>query len=86
MAFDSLTALGLVAACCTTFAFVPQVRKAWRTRSTADISLGMFLLMTFGIVLWLIYGAIKVDVPLILANLVTLMLSGTILYLKLRHG
>jgi MtN3 and saliva related transmembrane protein len=78
--------LGLVAACCTTFAFVPQVAKAWRTRSTADISLSMFSMMTFGIVLWLIYGLIQTDIPLIAANLVTLLLSGTMLYLKLRHG
>jgi MtN3 and saliva related transmembrane protein len=86
MDLEALTILGLVAACCTTFAFVPQVAKAWRTRSTADISLGMFGLMTFGIVLWLVYGAFKSDVPLVLANLVTLGLSSTILYLKLRHG
>jgi MtN3 and saliva related transmembrane protein len=86
MDLEALTILGLVAACCTTFAFVPQVAKAWRTRSTADISLGMFGLMTFGIVLWLVYGAFKSDVPLVLAKLVTLGLSSTILYLKLRHG
>ncbi len=86
MNLEAVTVLGLVAAFCTTFAFVPQVAKAWRTRSTADISLGMFGLMTFGIVLWLVYGAIKSDVPLVLANLVTLGLSATILYLKLRHG
>jgi len=84
---ETLTVLlGLVAACCTTFAFVPQVAKAWRTRSTADISLIMFSMMTFGIVLWLIYGFIRGDIPLIAANLITLLLSSTILYLKLRHG
>ncbi len=83
---DGLNILGLIAAACTTLAFVPQATKAWRTRSTKDISLGMFLLMIGGIVLWLIYGALRVDIPLVVANAATLGLAGTILYLKLRHG
>lgn len=80
------TILGLAAAFCTTVAFVPQVIKAWRTRSTHDISLGMFLLMVTGIVLWLIYGAVRLDIPLIVANGATLALAGAVLLLKLRYG
>jgi MtN3 and saliva related transmembrane protein len=83
---SALTLLGLAAACCTTLAFVPQVVKAWRSRSTADISLGMFSIMCVGIVLWLVYGGIRGDLPLVIANLVTLVLAGLILLLKLRHG
>lgn len=79
-------ALGLAAAFCTTLAYAPQALKAWRSRSTADISLSMFLLMVTGIVLWLVYGLLIADVPLIVANGVTLCLAGTILVLKLRHG
>lgn len=81
-----LTFLGLAAAFCTTAAFVPQVVKTWKTRSTADISLGMFLVLVVGIALWLVYGVLIGDVPLIAANLVTLVLAGTILAFKLRHG
>ena len=81
-----LTYVGLTAAFCTTAAFVPQVVKTWRTRSTHDISLGMFLLMTLGIFLWLVYGAFIGDLPLVAANLVTLGLATTILVLKLRYG
>jgi len=80
------TILGLSAAFCTTISFVPQVVKAWRSRSTRDISLGMFLLMVTGIVLWLIYGMIRIDIPLIAANATTLALAGTILLLKVRFG
>ena len=83
---SALTLLGLAAACCTTLAFVPQVMKAWRSRSTADISLGMFLIMCVGIALWLVYGGIRGDLPLVIANSVTLVLAGLILLLKLRHG
>ncbi|HWK98143.1 MAG TPA: SemiSWEET transporter [Pseudolabrys sp.] len=82
----AITALGLAAAFCTTTAYAPQALKAWRSRSTADISLSMFLLMVTGIVLWLAYGVLIGDVPLIVANGVTLCLAGTILALKLRHG
>ncbi len=81
-----ITALGLAAAFCTTTAFAPQALKAWRSRSTADISLSMFLLMVAGIVLWLAYGVLIGDIPLIAANAVTLCLAGSILALKLRHG
>lgn len=82
----SLTFVGLAAAFCTSAAFVPQVVKTWRTRSTHDISLGMFSLMTLGIVLWLVYGAFIGDLPLIVANLVTFVLAATILVFKLRYG
>lgn len=78
--------LGLVAACRTTLAFVPQVIKTLRTRSTGDLSLGMFSVMVTGIVLWLLYALISSDLPLAVANGVTLVLAGTILVLKLRHG
>jgi MtN3 and saliva related transmembrane protein len=81
-----VTLIGLVAAFCTTIAFLPQVIQTWRTRSTKDISLAMFLVFTSGIFLWLVYGLIIRDVPLITANGITFVLSGTILYFKLRHG
>jgi MtN3 and saliva related transmembrane protein len=78
--------VGLVAALLTTVAFLPQVIHTIRTRSTHDISLRMYSLYTVGIFLWLIYGLLLHDMPLIAANAVTLVLSGTILGLKLRHG
>ena len=82
----SVTVLGLLAAFCTTAAYLPQVLKTWRTRSTTDISLGMFLLMVSGLVLWLAYGIILADLPLIASNTVTLLFAGMILYFKVRHG
>ena len=73
----------LLAAFCTTIAFVPQVVKTWRARSAADISLWMFAVMIAGVVLWLIYGWLVRDIPLIVANVVTLLLTSTILYFKI---
>ena len=82
---DIVTVIGLVAGTLTTAAFLPQVVKTWRTRSTKDISLGMFLTLCSGITLWLIYGIATQDFPLILANGVTICLAGTILVFKLRY-
>ena len=63
-----VTAIGMLAAILTTVAFVPQVIKTWRTRSTADISLGMFAILVAGVAAWLIYGLLIRDAPLVLAN------------------
>jgi MtN3 and saliva related transmembrane protein len=81
-----VTLLGLLAATLTTIAFVPQVVKTWRTRSTHDISLGMFAILVAGMTAWLVYGAMIGDLPLVLANAVTLGLAGTILIFKIRNG
>ncbi len=77
--------IGFFAAFCTTFAFLPQALKVWKTKSTKDISLYMFLIFTLGVLSWLIYGFIKLDLPLILANAITLILSMFILIFKLKY-
>jgi MtN3 and saliva related transmembrane protein len=77
---------GYAAALCTTSAYVPQVLRVWRTRSTKDISLKMFLVLVTGLSLWLVYGFWRGEVPLIIANGITLVLASTILYFKIRHG
>ncbi len=82
---DTTTAIGLAAAAMTTAAFLPQTIKTWKTRRTRDISLGMFIVLCAGIVLWLVYGYLKSDLPLIIGNAVTLVLAGTILVFKIRY-
>ena len=69
---SGVTALGLVASACTMAAFVPQVVKTWRTRSSADLSLGMYVLLASGAALWLAYGWLIRDLPVIGTNAVTL--------------
>ena len=83
---DANTLLGIVAGSLTTLAFIPQVVRTWRTRSTHDISLAMFLLFSTGLVLWLIYGALIGSWPIIIANTVTLVLALIIIVFKIRHG
>ncbi len=77
--------LGMIAGTLTTIAFVPQVVKTWRSKSTHDISYGMFILFSVGLLLWLIYGMMIDSLPIILSNIVTLILALVILGLKLRY-
>lgn len=83
---DPVTAVGSLAGLFTTLAFVPQFTKAWRSKSTKDISLGMFVIFTTGVVLWLIYGLMIQSTPVIVANMVTLLLAVGILLCKIRYG
>lgn len=77
--------LGFLAGCLTTAAFVPQVIKTWKTKSTQDLSLGMWSAFTFGVLCWLVYGFLLGAPPIIFTNFVTLFLAGTILFLKLKY-
>ena len=78
--------LGFAAATFTTSAFLPQAFKVWRSRSTGDISLGMYLILTTGIALWLTYGVLLEAWPIIIANGLTLLLAGSILLMKWHFG
>jgi MtN3 and saliva related transmembrane protein len=81
---NTVSVLGLVAGAFTTIAFLPQVLKTWRSRSAKDLSLGMFTIFTLGVAMWLAYGFMINDLPVILANVVTLILASTLLFFKLR--
>jgi MtN3 and saliva related transmembrane protein len=77
--------LGYVAAFCTTVAFVPQLVRVLRRRSARDVSLPTFALFSIGVLLWLVYGIDIGSKPVIASNSVTLVLSVSILILKLRY-
>ena len=82
MVFTATTVLGLVAATCTTVAFIPQALKTIKTK---DLSLPTYILLVVGIILWLLYGILMHDLPVIIANAVTFFFIGTILVLKIKH-
>ncbi|MDN5018457.1 SemiSWEET transporter [Streptococcus sp. SG1] len=77
--------IGSIAAVLTTFAFLPQVIKVIKTKDTESIALGMYLMQVLGIALWLAHGLVIQDLPLILANSVSFILSGIILVYKIRY-
>jgi len=77
--------LGAAAGLLTTASFVPQVLKTLRTRQTRDISLTMWLAFCAGVLLWTVYGFLIEAWPVVITNIPTLVLAGTILVIKLRN-
>jgi len=82
----AVSAIGWLAAFCTTACFIPQLVRIWRLRSAREISLITYLVFSLGVFLWLLYGVFIHAVPIILANAVALVISLTILALKMRFG
>ena len=80
-----VTVIGLSAAVCTTTSFLPQALKVIKTRHTKDLSLHMYLLLTIGTLLWRTYGLMLRDPAIIMANSVTIVFSGIILFLKIKY-
>ncbi|MFZ4533305.1 MAG: SemiSWEET transporter [Alsobacter sp.] len=78
--------IGSLAAIITTLCWVPQAIRVIRTRETRAISLVAQVSLLVGIALWLVYGVLLGSQPLIWANIVTFVLVGTIVVLKLRYG
>lgn len=77
--------IGSIAAILTTFAFLPQVVRVVKTKDTESIALGMYIMQVIGIALWLAHGLYIGDLPLILANSISFLLSGTILLYKVKY-
>ena len=82
---DTATAVGSLAAFCTTISYYPQLKKCWETGQAGDLSLKMFLILSAGIALWVVYGILKPDYVVIAANSVSLLLLCGILFFKLRE-
>jgi len=75
---SELDILGLVASCFTSSSFAPQIWRTWKTRDVSSMSLSTYLILTIGVSLWLLYGVLKGDLPLIVANTAMVIMTGTI--------
>lgn len=84
-AMDLIQILGLVAGACTSLAALPQLIKTWKTKEVGELSTKMFLLYVVGMSMWLTYGIIKSDVPIIITNAIALIFQGLMLFLKLKY-
>ncbi|MBV8467003.1 MAG: SemiSWEET transporter [Burkholderiales bacterium] len=80
---DTATLIGMIAGFCTTASFAPQVWRVWKTKHARDISLAMYLLFVAGTVLWLSYGLLIHSLPVVLYNVLTFLLAGAVLVMKL---
>jgi MtN3 and saliva related transmembrane protein len=78
--------IGYAAASLTTASFVPQAWLTFQTRDVRGISVGMYSAFTLGIALWLVYGWLIEAWPVVIANVITLVLAGSILVMRLRFG
>jgi MtN3 and saliva related transmembrane protein len=82
---DYVTIVGLAAAAITVFSLFPQLVKVWKTKSTKDISLGMFSLFCSGVFLWFVYGILLKDLPIVIANFLGFIQAFIILMLKVKY-
>lgn len=78
--------IGFVAALLTTLSFVPQAWQTFRSRDVSGISLGMYAMFTTGVAAWLVYGLVTANLPVTIANAITLALALAVLLMKLRYG
>lgn len=83
---DFITIIGLFAAFLTTISLFPQIVKVWKTKSVKDISIGMFLLMVGSVSIWLIYGLMLNDLPLIASNTLVFVQAITMLTFKIKFS
>ncbi|RKR82332.1 MtN3 and saliva related transmembrane protein [Mucilaginibacter gracilis] len=80
-----ITIIGYMAAFGTTVSFLPQAVKTIQTKDTSGISLLMYSFFTLGTALWLTYGILSHDLPVAIANFITMLFASVILVYKIRY-
>ena len=79
---DWTEVIGLTASALSSLTFIPQVYRAWKTKSVDDLSLAMIFFIFFSTILWLIYGFGRGALPVIICNGIILVLSIALIYFK----
>ena len=82
---ESANTFGYFAAFLTTIAFLPQLIRILKARSADDVSLTMIVMFIVGLIFWIIYGWETKAIPVLIANIITLILNCSILILKLSY-
>lgn len=77
--------IGLFAGICVTVSVVPQIIKVWKTKKVKQISLLTFGVLTFGVAVWVVYGVLKNDMPIIITNSISLILNLIMVYFLLNY-
>ena len=81
-----ITAIGFIAAICTTTSFLPQAFKTLKTKKTKELSLPTYIILATGVALWTVYGFYTKDMPVFISNGLTLLFVLPILITKVQHG
>ncbi len=83
---DLISIVGLLAAFLSTISMFPQIARVWRTKSASDVSGGMFLIMVVSVSIWLTYGLLSSDLPIVASNIVVFGQAVTMLSFKRKFG
>ena len=75
--------IGFIAAILTTSSFIPQLVKVWKSKSSKGVSVSMYLVMLSGVILWGVYGYLIGSKSILIANAITALLQGSILFMLL---
>ncbi|MFH1412052.1 MAG: SemiSWEET transporter [Candidatus Omnitrophota bacterium] len=81
-----ISIIGLTAGFLTSLSFLPQALKILRTKQVRDISLGMYIVLTVGICMWIVYGSLIKELPIILSNGIAVILCSMIIAAKIAYG
>ena len=79
---NSITVLGFVAGAITSLSIVPQIYQIWKKKSAKDVSYRMYLVLSLGVGLWMVFGILKEEIAIIVTNGVSLFLNGVLIFLK----
>jgi MtN3 and saliva related transmembrane protein len=82
---DGIQLIGIAAGICTASSMLPQVIKTFREKKAEDVSLVMLLILMTGIILWILYGVKKSDMPIIATNAFSLLVNITMIILRMRY-
>ena len=82
----SIEIVGFVAGTLVAVSLFPQFLKSWRTKSTRDIALSWSCINVTGQILWIYYGLQVQSASLVVMSSITLLMSLSLLVLKIRYG
>jgi len=83
---DWIQVLGIVAGICTSASLVPQVVKVWKEKEAEDVSLVMLIVLLTGLVLWVVYGFLRKDIPIIATNIFSVLVNVTLIVLRIKYA
>jgi MtN3 and saliva related transmembrane protein len=78
--------IGIIAGILTSASMMPQVIKTIKTKKAEHVSALMLIILIGGVILWIVYGSLKKDLPIIFTNSFSLLINLTMLYLRWKFG
>lgn len=78
--------IGIVAGIFTSASMLPQVIKMLQDKKSSQVSIGMIVVLMIGVGLWVWYGIMKEDYPIIIANSFSLLVNIVMIVLRIRYG